>query len=153
MNDVIESTPNKLAGEIIDYHIRFSMYDECREFILFRIYYFHYIVKEIDKLYLGFLTKLSMAFGKIKESIIDATLKLKENPENPCLLYYQTKGLLELKMNDKALKNAKCICELYSESTSAWALLAYCYYLNGDYKRVHFHVIVGFVCVRYCSSI
>ncbi len=94
------------------------------------------IVMAENKMYAGFLLKANMALGDAKKSIIESTVQIKEDSENATLLFYQAKGLMQLNMNEQALTAAKYACEMCPESTSAWVLLAHCYFLTGNFEKV-----------------
>ncbi len=86
-------------------------------------------------MYSGFLVKAMLSLGLAKEAVSDSTLRIKDDSENAALLYYQAKGLIQLNMNDQALAIAKYACELCPESTSAWVLLAHCFFLSKDVRK------------------
>lgn len=85
---------------------------------------------------MGFVARACLEAGRPKEAIGFAASRLKLTPEDPVLLYYQAKALLELKMYDYGLALAKYACELSPESTSVWVLLAKAYIFSGNHKYV-----------------
>ncbi len=87
-----------------------------------------------NRLYAGLATKTGVAIGMVRQALVESTGQIKDDPSNPSLLYQQAKGLLQLGLYEQALTIAKYACELCSESTSAWVLLAKCFFLN---KFIH----------------
>ena len=115
------------------------------------------IVALHDKRYIAFIAKAFFKLGLSKETVFFAAPRIKENSQDPVLMYYQAKALLKLKLNNYALILAKYACELAPESTSVWVLLANAYVAAGNYKNVTLsttHTItLGFAGNRYCACI
>jgi len=91
-----------------------------------------------NNLYSGFLIKLTQSIGNPKQAVLESTIAIKDDSENSALLFYQAKCLLQLNFVEQALLSARYACELNPESTSAWVLLAQCYFLNKNYQKALF---------------
>ena len=109
---------------------------------------FLHLVIHKNPSYTGFIAKAYFEVGAYKEAIEYCALKLKVRLNDPILLYYQAKSLLELKANKYALILAKYTCELSPESTSAWTLLAKAYIAVGNYRYVFYMIELGLISNR-----
>eukprot|EP00831_Metopus_contortus_P085215 TRINITY_DN9855_c0_g2_i1.p1 TRINITY_DN9855_c0_g2~~TRINITY_DN9855_c0_g2_i1.p1 ORF type:complete len:312 (-),score=39.87 TRINITY_DN9855_c0_g2_i1:100-1035(-) len=124
--DRLRSSPNYLAGKVLNYLLQKSRFEDCKEFIE--------IISADNPIYNHYIAKAYCEIEAYKEAVLWSSTQLKVKPESSILLYYQAKGMLELKLYEYGLTLAKYSCELNPESTLSWVLLAKAYAAVGNYK-------------------
>ena len=91
---------------------------------------------KINENYLGYMARALLEIGEPRDALFFCAPRIKADPMNPTLLYYQAKGFMDLKLYDYALIIAKYACELAPESNSTWVLLTKAYITTKSYKYV-----------------